>query len=265
MAIRLLALDIDGTLTGNSENTVSARNRDAIRRAQEAGVFVTIATGRSSYSTRAFWKALSIEGPSIQYGGAWTVDTRTDTLIDSHSLAPEVARDVLRYARDIGVAAHLYQDDVIYSWQENPYTRAYVNKNGMPFVIDADACDRLYEGVPKVLAFSGVGGEEKMWRQFSERFAGIAHVTRSQSTFIEINDFAATKGQALHALAERMGISRGEVAAVGDSYLDLDMIEWAGQGVCVAGGVPEVLAAADLVVPACDEDGVAYYIEHYVL
>lgn len=265
MAIRMIALDIDGTLTGNSENTVGERNRAAIRRAQEAGVYVTIATGRSSYSTRTFWKQLAIKGPSIQYGGAWTVDTCTDALLDSRPLTPDIVREVMRYAREIGVAAHLYQNDVVYTWEENPYSRAYVNKNGMPFVIDPEICDKLYENVPKVLAFSGNGGEAAMWAQFSKRFDGVAHVTRSQSTFIEINDFTATKGQALKALAARMGYAQDEVAAVGDSYLDMDMIEWAGTGVCVAGGVPEALALADVVVPACDDDGVAYFIEHYVL
>ncbi len=265
MAIKLIALDIDGTLTGNSENTVGAHNMEEIRRAQEAGVFVTIATGRSSFATRTFWQQLSIAGPSIQYGGAWTVDTRTDERIDSRPLAPEVVREVMRYARDTGAAAHLYQDDIVYTGQANPYSCAYVGKNGMPFVIDPDICEKLYENVPKVLVFSREGEETALWTRFSERFAGVAHVTRSQSTFVEINDFSATKGQALKSLAERMGFRREEVAAVGDSYLDLDMIEWAGTGVCVASGVPEAQAVADVIAPACEDDGVADFIERYVL
>lgn len=265
MAIRLIALDIDGTLTGNSENTVSARNIEAIRRAQEQGVFVTIATGRACFATRVFWRMLHIEGPSIQYGGAWTVDTRTDELLDSVTLSPEIVRDVMRFAREIGAPAQLYQNDRIYIERENPFTRAYVDKSGMPLVIDPDICDRLYENVPKVLAFSEPMHEQELHARFMERFGDVAHVTRSQSTFVEINDFAATKGRALKRLAERMGLCREEVAAVGDSYLDIDMVEWAGTGVCVENGVDEVRRAADLIVPACAEDGVAHFIEHYVL
>ena len=55
------------------------------------------------------------------------------------------------------------------------------------------------------------------------------------------------------------------MAAIGDSTLDLSMIEWAGWGVAVANSTPEVLAAADLVVPACEDDGVAAFIEEHVL
>ena len=265
MGIKLIALDIDGTLTGNLESTVSKRNLEAITEAQRQGVFVTIATGRASFSTRPFWKLLHIEGPSIQYGGAWTVDTVTEELLDSKSLDPLVVRDVMRFAREMGVSAQLYVGNTIYVGEENPFTSAYVKKNGMPVVVDPDICERLYENVPKLLAFSEAENEPAMRARFEERFAGKAHITRSQSTFIEINDFAATKGGALSRLAEKMGIQREEVAALGDSYLDQDMIEWAGTGVCVENGAQEVKDASDVIAPACADDGVAWYIEHYVL
>ena len=265
MAIRLLALDIDGTLTGNSENTVSERNREAIFRAQARGVYVTIATGRACFATRPFWRALHIEGPSIQYGGAITVDTRTDATLERVTLQPEIVRDLMRFAFANDIPAHLYQNDVIYTARENPYSRAYVQKNGMTLVVDPSVCDRLITDVPKVLAFTEQAQEPALHARFSEAFGNVAHVTRSQSTFIEINDFSATKGRALKRLAERMGVERDEVAAIGDSYLDVDMLAWAGTGVCVMDGVEEAKRAADVIAPACAEDGVADFIERYVL
>ena len=54
-------------------------------------------------------------------------------------------------------------------------------------------------------------------------------------------------------------------AAIGDNFLDQEMIEWAGVGACVADGAPEVRAVADFIVPACDEDGVAVFIEQNIL
>ena len=62
-----------------------------------------------------------------------------------------------------------------------------------------------------------------------------------------------------------LGIRREEVAAVGDNYLDREMIEWAGLGVCMADGAEAVRAVADLIIPPCDEDGVSYFIEHHIL
>lgn len=101
--------------------------------------------------------------------------------------------------------------------------------------------------------------------KFIEKLGERAHVTRSQPTFIEINAPGVSKGSALARLAKIMGIDRSEVAAVGDSYLDQDMIEWAGMGVCVEDGVPEVKAAADVIIPPCMENGVAAFIDRYVL
>lgn len=265
MSIRLLALDIDGTLTANSENTISKNNLSAILKAQEAGVFVTIATGRSCLATRPIWDALSIVGPSIQYGGAWTVNVPDGELLDQCNLDSITARDLMRFARDIGVDAQLYVDDAIVVEHMNPFTEAYVSRNGMRVMEDPDIYDKLYENVPKVLAFSHPEDEERMRIQFEEAFGSRAHITRSQSTFIEINDRLATKGNALSRLAKLLGIQQHEVAAMGDSYLDIDMIKWAGMGVCMANSVEDVVRISDMVAPDCAQDGVAWFIQHYVL
>ncbi|MEN6340277.1 MAG: HAD hydrolase family protein, partial [Clostridiaceae bacterium] len=74
-----------------------------------------------------------------------------------------------------------------------------------------------------------------------------------------------TNGTALEELARNFSIPRNCVAAIGDNYLDQEMIEWAGVGVCVADGAESVKEMADVVVPTCDEDGVAYFIERFVL
>ena len=62
-----------------------------------------------------------------------------------------------------------------------------------------------------------------------------------------------------------LGIHQDEVAAVGDNYLDREMIEGAGLGVCMADGAEAVRVIADLIIPSCDEDGVSYFIEHHIL
>ena len=66
-------------------------------------------------------------------------------------------------------------------------------------------------------------------------------------------------------IADHIGVERGEVAAVGDNTLDIEMIEWAGLGCCVEDGNEEVKRAAKLIVPSCREDGVAYLIDNYLL
>ena len=64
---------------------------------------------------------------------------------------------------------------------------------------------------------------------------------------------------------EALGIDRAETCAMGDNTLDQDMIEWSGVGCCVANGKESVKAVADMVIPAQAEEGVAWFIEKYVL
>ena len=66
-------------------------------------------------------------------------------------------------------------------------------------------------------------------------------------------------------LAEELGIDQSQTCAIGDNTLDQDMIEWAGVGCCVENGKEAVKAAADMVIPGPQDEGVAWFIEKYVL
>ncbi len=264
MPIRLIALDIDATLTSRPTE-VSERNRNAIQAAADRGVQVIVATGRGCFATRPIWKLLDLHGPSIQYGGALTVEIDTERVIEQHTLDPKVVQEILIFAAEAGIPAQVYQNDVVIFERMTPAAERYVMRHTLPYQIVPDIRERLFENVPKVLAFSEIERQDEMLERFRARFRGEAEVSRSMPGYIEINCLHVTKGSALESLAGRLGIDRSEVAAVGDNYLDSEMIEWAGVGVCVANGADSVKEQADIVVPACDEDGVAYFIERYVL
>lgn len=264
MAIQLIALDIDGTLTSKSKE-VSPGNIQAIAEAIGAGVRVIVATGRGCFATRPIWRALNLHGPSIQYGGALTVDVDTEKPIKMHAIDPALIHEVLDFSAEIGIHAQIYVDDVVIYEKPSKFADKYVQKHSLPFRIDPDVRKKDFANVPKILAFSEIECQDEMLEAYRNRFRGKAQVSRSLPGYIEINCLNTTKGAALEELAAELGIPRSAVAAVGDNYLDQEMIEWAGTGVCVANGAESVQAVSDIVVPACDEDGVAYFIEHYVL
>ncbi len=264
MAIKLIALDIDGTLTSIAQE-VSLKNRRAIKAAMDAGVIVTIATGRGCIATRPIWKLTDIHGPSIQYGGAMTVDVDTESIITMHELDPELIREVLEFSVEIGLHAQIYVNDVVIFEKPSPFAETYVSRHSLPYEIDPDIRKKTYHNVPKILAFSEVERQDEMLEAYRKRFLGKAQVSRSMPGYIEINCLNTTKGTALAELAGKLNIKQSDVAAVGDNYLDQEMIEWAGTGVCVANGAESVKQIADVVVPDCDDDGVAYFIERYVL
>ena len=264
MDIKFIALDIDGTLT-NHTGVISERNRLAVRRAIEAGIHVVLATGRGRIATRPIWKFLELHGPSIQYGGAMIADIDTERALVLHELPPETIREVLDYSAKIKVPAQIYLDEAVISEQSSEAASGYVNRHKLTFIVDPDIRKKTLHNVPKILAFAPLDREDELFAAYKERFAGIAQVSRSSPGFIEVNCLGITKATAIEELSSMLGVRRDQTAAVGDNFLDLEMIQWAGLGVGVADAVPEVIKAADLIVPACGEDGVAVFIEEHVL
>ena len=264
MEIKLIALDIDGTLT-NQAGVISERNRNAVRRAIDSGVYVVLATGRGRIATRPIWKMLDLHGPSIQYGGAMIADIDSERALVLHEMDPAVIREVLEYAKKAGVPAQIYIDETVISEQPSEVASGYVNRHKLKFIVDPDIRKKTYHNVPKILAFAPLERQDEIFFEFREHFAGIAQVSRSSPGFIEINNLGITKASALEELSTMLHIPREQTAAVGDNYLDQEMIEWAGLGACVFDGAEDVKAVADVIIPASDEDSVAAFIEQFVL
>ena len=119
--------------------------------------------------------------------------------------------------------------------------------------------------VMKVLCYAPPGREEECYALVNKQLPDNLHALTSKSGFIEIGQKSVTKGSALALLSKRLQIPRENTAAIGDNTLDLDMIQWAGLGCCVANGRESVKEAADLVLPSQQEEGAAQFIEDYIL
>ena len=88
---------------------------------------------------------------------------------------------------------------------------------------------------------------------------------RSHDWFVEGLAASVSKGTAAARLADRLGVAREEVMALGDGGNDLAMVEWAGLGVAMGNAAPAVRAAADVIAPSQAEDGAAWAIEQLAL
>ena len=264
MPIKLLALDIDDTLVSDIV-TISEANKDAIARAQKAGIYVTVATGRGYFGSNHVWRTLQIEGPIINYGGAIVTDTRTDQLIHATEVPNEIVQEILELARTENVYAQIYQGDTIVTETDDSAARHYTNALSLPLVIDPMIRQKVWQNVPKVLFIAEHERAEELIPKMQAHFAGRLKVSGSKAGFVEFNHLSAHKGAALEWLAARLGIARDEVAAIGDNSLDLEMIEWAGIGVAVENATEKVKKIADLIVPSCGDDGVAWFINSHIL
>ncbi len=258
--MKLLALDIDDTLVSTGK-LPSERLKHAIRLAEQNGVTVVLATGRGFLGSKKIRESLSVYGPLIHYGGAVVSDGRTGEHLFVNYLRPEDVITAFAIADAFGIHAQIYEEDTVIFRKANAFTERYTGVLNIPFLVDPNLLYRPLDNIPKVLFAVDPAREAKLFQEIRALLPRHLSVLCSKPGFIEIGSVSSTKGSALKKVAAMLGVPREEVTAIGDNTLDLDMIEWAGTGVCVANGNALVKEKADLVIGSCDDDGVAEYLE----
>jgi Cof subfamily protein (haloacid dehalogenase superfamily) len=264
MEIRLVAVDLDDTLLDRTRQ-ISPRARHAIRCAVQQGVTVTIATGRMFCSAQPYAAELDLDVPLITYNGALIKCSKTGKTVLHRPLDSSTAAEVLGLFRQRGWYIQAYVDDVLYVKERDAKARYYEE---IASVTAVPVGERLYSlnGAPtKLLAVAEPEEMQEIAASVRQSFGDRVYIAASKAKYLEITNPEVNKGWALAFLAERLGISRAEVMAVGDSLNDLDMVSYAGLGVAMGNAHDEVKAAASAVTSANDADGVAEAIEKYVL
>lgn len=263
MSIRLIALDMDGTLL-NPAGQLTERTIKALRAARSRGVVVTLSSGRMPCALRRFVEALDIDAPLICYNGALVADSKTEQAISSLPLSAELGREIALCCEGLSLHIQAYRGDAFVCAQHGRFAQDYLDflkGSGRLEITGAPLSESLDFDTPKMLAIDTPERIAEVLPALKEVFAGRVRVATSQPRFIEFVSPAAGKAAALAQLSERLGIARSDVAAFGDGLNDLDMIEWAGRGYAMANGHSEVIRRADCLAPSNAEDGVAQAVE----
>ena len=266
--IKLVAVDLDDTLL-RDDLTISEHTQEILRRVRESGVVVTISTGRMLPSARPYAEQLGFDVPIITYQGALVKSVFSGEVIYECPLNEDVARLVIQYGRKKGIHVNFYLEDKLYVERVTPVGEHYERLAGVPFTRVSDLEELLEAGLPyKLLLIQEeqlIGQSLQELREILQKEGLDAHLTKSKPTYLEVNHPKATKGTALEKLADWLGVSREEVMACGDSYNDLEMLEFAGCSVAVANAYPEVLSKAKYITSSNNEDGVARALVKLVL
>ena len=260
----LLAIDLDGTLVGESPE-ISQRSVDALGEAARLGVKVTLATGRMYRATKPYSDELGITTPLICYQGAQVRHPTTGEIISETTVERGVALEVLRYCEDNGYHVTAFFGDELFMAELTPEGRYYSERANVTPQIVGGLSKWLKTDVLKLVIVTDEPTTETIVRDLSAQFDGRLYVTRSFPIFAETINPNVSKGKALRSLAGWLGVPMSKVMAIGDDLNDIDMVEVAGLGVVLKNSPPEVLEKASFVTGSVEEDGVASAVEKFIL
>jgi Cof subfamily protein (haloacid dehalogenase superfamily) len=270
LPIRLVALDIDGTLIGE-DLLLRDRTVAAIRAACHRGVSVSLVTGRMSTSAIVFARELGLSDPIVAYQGALIRalppdgDERLGRLLRHRPLGVEAAREVVTWAQSVGLEPHVNHLERFVIRADDPRAEDYSSFLGSRAEIVPDLFAWLRHPVSKILAVSVEPMSEAILLDARRRFAGRAAVTISHPRFLEFLAPGVSKAEGVRHLARRAGVPMANVLAIGDNFNDLEMLAAVGHGAAMPSAPGPVRAAARYVAPPLAEEGAAQLIERLVL
>lgn len=258
--MKLVAIDLDGTLL-NQENQITDLNKEALKKLNQNGVKVVIATGRSLISAREIFLSLDIDGYLITLNGALIKDGSSNRTIFSRKLP----KDALIKTLEIG-----YQEEatVFFNTEEKNYRIPYTG-NGevvqefqkMRGDVEELTFEKMREilenNTPRVLkaAFTSEN------RQQLRKIQGIMNKSNyfpvfSDKHYIEMMDQGINKGTSLKRLCDYLNIQGNDVVAFGDQENDMQMIEFAGLGIAMENAADKLKNIADEIVGSNENSSV---------
>jgi len=274
--IRLLVLDVDGTVT-DARHEVTDATRAALDRVRAAGVRVMLATGRRYRDTLPVAERLGIDAPLVTASGALVKRPADHATLFRADFAPELLRDLLARVVSAGHEPVLYSDSFAagYDFHCRRLAASPAAAGGLDEYLDrnrglADVLPDLHLAPPAgVFAGFVMGPRERMAAleaMLEEAFPGrlTAHVIKSpryREWMCELAPAGVTKWSGVLPVAAAWGIAAAEICAVGDDVNDLPMIRGAGLGIAMGNAREEVRAAARHVVGDNEGSGIAEVAE----
>lgn len=271
MTIKLVAIDIDGTLV-TDDKQLTTETIEAINQATEQGVKVVLCTGRPLNGVQDYLKKLCLDNQAesyvITFNGSLVQNTNGDIIV-RHTVSFNDYLDMELLARKIGLHFHAETDQFIYTANRDisPYSIAE------SFLVRTPIKYRTVEEMTPALSISKgmiIDDPELISKALDEKavpadFFNRFYIVRSEPYFLELMNKDASKGNAIRDLAAQLDIKQEEIMALGDQENDLTMIDYAGLGVAMGNAIDEVKEHADQMTLTNQENGVAAAINQYVL
>lgn len=268
----LVAIDVDGTLV-TSENKLPAAIAPLIRKTQARGIGVTLVSGRPKLKMAPLIKELGLTLPYIGSGGAYIAYSSNDLVILHRPLARAETIAIVELARAAKTPIIFQEPDHLYyeGSLEDLEQLIAISKIDITGVANSQVEILRVDDVLQACAEPtkiNICSEPRHLLEIESKLRLLnlpIYLTYSALFSLEITRSGINKGEALKVLATYLAIPLERILVIGDSHNDISMFEIAGMAVAMGNAPDEVKAAADLVAPSNDEDGVAWVLRELVL
>ncbi len=270
MKYKLLVVDIDGTLVGKG-GSISAEDMEALAKARQLGIQVSLSTGRAARACVGIINQLSLNGYHIFFDGALVSSPAQDKEVYVQPLGKEVVKQAIEFAHLHNIDLEFYSATHYFAERETWSTDAHRQFFGiLPTIVDFT---RLWEKerIIKGGLVATTPQETAKARGFCLQFDGSLHFTWVRTPaypgidFINIVAAEVSKGRALAVLVSHLGIPLDEVMAIGDGTNDIPLLTVAGLAIAMVNAHDEVKQVADYVTLDVDHSGVAAAINKFLV
>jgi Cof subfamily protein (haloacid dehalogenase superfamily) len=274
--IRLLAIDIDGTLL-DSRGRIPEAHQQALEDAAARGVAIALVTGRSFHFTRPIADLLQLPVTMIVNNGAMVKSVEGATLL-RRLLPRDAALTVLAGTRGFEDSVAIVFDrqderQIVFELMDwtHPHRRGYYEKNKAFIAATSPLVDALTEDPVQVMFTGEVDRMRALAAELramptAHRFAvALTEYELRDFSLVDVNEAGCSKGTTLEQWAATCGVAREEVMAVGDNLNDLEMLAFAGTAVVMGNASAAMQARGFHVTASNDEDGLADSIRRFVL
>lgn len=270
LSVKIMAIDLDDTLL-REDLSISESTIQALQRATEAGIYVSLCSGRTDNAILPFVRQLDIAGMEqgrfiIAQNGAVIYDLHLRREILYRTVEPKVLLEANEIASTYGLFPEVYNPTTVFTAQDNKWTHIDVGLTGLHMEIVPDFPSLLAQGHPKMV----IPGEPeillRLQDELREKIGSRCVIFISKPYFLEIMPYNCGKGEALQWLCNRLAIPMEQAMAFGDSMNDESMIQRAGLSVAMANGLDTIKEQARFVTRfSNNEDGLAHFVEEFVL
>ncbi|MEI8199079.1 MAG: Cof-type HAD-IIB family hydrolase [Eubacteriales bacterium] len=267
MDYRIIALDIDGTLT-NSSKEISAPTLHALLDIQEKGYRVVLASGRPTPGMKHLAEKLHLDSYGsyiLSYNGGEITECRTNRTIFRKTLQRTIVPELFTFATANGIGLLTYTDDCIISG--TPIDRFLEEEskiNGLPVKYVPNFVEYVNFDINKCLLTGEPDHLASMEIQLKELYGASYNIFRSEPYFLEFMPQNIDKAYGLNILLTDLGLTREQLITCGDGYNDITMIEFAGLGIAMENAQERVKAVANYITGSNDNNGIVHVIDKFI-